>query len=74
LLELQPQTGRTHQLRVHCVAIGHPIVGDPVYGDGIGGLGLLARRLELVLADTAIRAEAPWPVAMQAAWGGALPD
>jgi 23S rRNA pseudouridine955/2504/2580 synthase len=31
-LELQPLTGRTHQLRVHCAAIGHPIVGDGKYG------------------------------------------
>jgi 23S rRNA pseudouridine1911/1915/1917 synthase len=32
LLELRPQTGRTHQLRVHLAAIGLPIAGDPVYG------------------------------------------
>ncbi len=31
LLELEPLTGRTHQLRLHCTHIGHPIVGDPVY-------------------------------------------
>jgi 23S rRNA pseudouridine1911/1915/1917 synthase len=31
LLELHLKTGRTHQIRVHCAAIGHPIVGDPVY-------------------------------------------
>lgn len=31
-LELYPITGRTHQLRVHCAAIGHPIVGDSIYG------------------------------------------
>jgi 23S rRNA pseudouridine1911/1915/1917 synthase len=31
LLELELKTGRTHQIRVHCAAIGHPIVGDPVY-------------------------------------------
>ncbi len=29
---LKPITGRTHQLRVHCAALGHPIVGDPAYG------------------------------------------
>jgi 23S rRNA-/tRNA-specific pseudouridylate synthase len=28
LLELEPVTGRTNQLRIHCAAIGHPIVGD----------------------------------------------
>jgi len=32
LLELQMKTGRTHQIRVHCAALGHPVVGDPVYG------------------------------------------
>src|SRR3712207_9574191 len=31
-VELQPFTGRTHQLRVHMAAIGHPIVGDGKYG------------------------------------------
>ena len=31
-LELEPVTGRSHQLRVHLKAIGHPIVGDPLYG------------------------------------------
>jgi len=33
LLELELHTGRTHQIRVHCRAFGHPLVGDPVYGD-----------------------------------------
>ena len=31
LLELNLKTGRTHQIRVHCTTIGHPVVGDPVY-------------------------------------------
>jgi tRNA pseudouridine32 synthase / 23S rRNA pseudouridine746 synthase len=31
-LALEPLTGRTHQLRVHCAAMGWPIAGDPIYG------------------------------------------
>ncbi len=33
-LSLKPVTGRTHQLRAHMEAIGHPIIGDPKYGRG----------------------------------------
>jgi 23S rRNA pseudouridine1911/1915/1917 synthase len=43
LLEAAPQTGRTHQIRVHLRSIGHPILGDRVYG----GTGDDARRLGL---------------------------
>ncbi len=32
LLEVGIHTGRTHQIRVHCAAMGHPVVGDPLYG------------------------------------------
>lgn len=32
-LRLMPLTGRSHQLRVHMLAIGHPILGDPIYSD-----------------------------------------
>ena len=35
-LELHPHTGRTHQIRVHCAALGCPILGDSVYGAGAG--------------------------------------
>ena len=34
LMELQLETGRTHQIRVHLAHIGHPVLGDPVYGAG----------------------------------------
>lgn len=33
-LMLFPRTGRSHQLRIHCQAIGHPILGDPLYAEG----------------------------------------
>jgi tRNA pseudouridine32 synthase/23S rRNA pseudouridine746 synthase len=33
-LLLHPVTGRSHQLRVHMLSIGHPILGDPLYGEG----------------------------------------
>ena len=33
-LELKPFTGRSHQIRLHLAAIGHPILGDPLYADG----------------------------------------
>ncbi len=32
-LLLKPETGRTHQLRIHCLAMGYPIIGDGLYGD-----------------------------------------
>lgn len=35
VLRLRPFTGRTHQLRVHMAAIGHPLLGDALYGNGI---------------------------------------
>jgi tRNA pseudouridine32 synthase/23S rRNA pseudouridine746 synthase len=35
-IELEPVTGRTHQLRVHMAAIGYPILGDLLYGNGLG--------------------------------------
>lgn len=45
LLLVRPRTGRTHQIRVHLSAIGHPVVGDPIYGTGQGNLMLHAWRL-----------------------------
>ena len=46
-LDLRPLTGRTHQLRVHCAAIGHPILGDGKYGSRTPGRITRARRLHL---------------------------
>ncbi len=71
LLELDLVTGRTHQIRVHLDAIGHPVAGDPVYGTGtsrrgpagLGRLFLHAWRLELTAPSDGhlIRATAPLP-------------
>jgi RluA family pseudouridine synthase len=70
-LELTPETGRTHQLRVHCARAGCPIVGDRLYGTAAAGqqLHLHARAIVLPLskAKPPIRVEAPPPAHMLAA-------
>jgi len=82
LLELKPRTGRTHQLRVHCQAMGWPILGDPVYGngkrDGAPALHLHARAIVVPMQDSKppIAAQAPTPAHMAQAiadCGGAPP-
>ncbi len=52
LVECRPATGRTHQIRVHLSAIGHPVVGDRVYASGAGAG---ARAPARVLAAAAAR-------------------
>jgi tRNA pseudouridine32 synthase/23S rRNA pseudouridine746 synthase len=76
LLELRPETGRTHQLRVHAASgIGHAITGDPYYGTAhAGGMMLHASDLSIARgAKSAIAAHAPFP-ARFAALGFADPD
>ncbi|HLB66433.1 MAG TPA: RluA family pseudouridine synthase [Candidatus Saccharimonadales bacterium] len=52
LIELRPETGRTHQLRVHLKQLNHPIVGDDLYdGSEAGRLYLHALSLELTLPN-----------------------
>ena len=63
------ETGRTHQIRVHMKAAGHPIIGDPLYGakkdrfSGIGGQCLHAAHLTLAHPETGeqMRFDAPLP-------------
>ena len=69
---LEPLTGRTHQLRVHCAAQGWPILGDPIYGGGRGGavpLQLLARAVAVPLYRNRdpVAVEAPVPPHMRGA-------
>jgi tRNA pseudouridine32 synthase/23S rRNA pseudouridine746 synthase len=72
-LALEPLTGRTHQLRVHCAAMGWPIVGDAIYGTAprSGGtvLHLHAREVVIPLYKNRgpIRVVAPVPAHMRAA-------
>ena len=69
LIEMRPETGRTHQLRVHAVhGLGVPIAGDPVYGRGVGPMLLHARSLRVDRgAKAPIEAMAPAPPSFAAA-------
>ena len=60
LVEARPKTGRTHQIRVHLAAIGHPIVGDRVYGKAskvVGRQFLHAARIAFTHPGTGERVE-----------------
>jgi len=69
LLAFQLATGRTHQIRVHCAAMGHPIVGDPMYSSthrfsvNLSGQVLHAQKLTLIhpVTQETICAIAPLP-------------
>jgi 23S rRNA pseudouridine1911/1915/1917 synthase len=69
LVHFRLGTGRTHQIRVHCLALGCPIVGDPLYGKGrslgvnLTGQLLHAWRLTLAhpMTGAQIQVEAPLP-------------
>jgi tRNA pseudouridine32 synthase / 23S rRNA pseudouridine746 synthase len=80
-LALEPVTGRTHQLRVHCAEMGWPIVGDAIYGNAprSGGpvLHLHAREVVIPLyknrAPVRVVAPAPphmWAMLQQCGWPG----
>ena len=71
-LALEPLTGRTHQLRVHCAEMGWPVLGDAVYGtaprNGGPGLHLHAREIVVPLYKNRepIRVTAPIPAHLRA--------
>jgi 23S rRNA pseudouridine1911/1915/1917 synthase len=75
LLEMDLVTGRTHQIRVHVAALGHPVAGDAVYGtgtarrgpDGLERLFLHAWRLVFAKPATGdlVRVEAPLPAGLE---------
>ncbi|WP_158965512.1 pseudouridine synthase [Chachezhania sediminis] len=65
-VKLMPRTGRSHQLRVHMLELGHPILGDPLYGGGLAEaprMMLHAEELRINAPDggTSLRFRAPAP-------------
>ena len=73
LVEVSPLTGRTHQIRVHMKAIGHPVVCDPIYGGrktvcppGLNRLFLHAQKLSFITpSGKAITLEADLPADLE---------
>lgn len=68
LVEVEPLSGRMHQIRVHLAAIGHPVIGDtkyaPAHAEGVSRLFLHASRLELPHPEggrpLVVESPAPW--------------
>jgi 23S rRNA pseudouridine1911/1915/1917 synthase len=75
LLEVRLETGRTHQIRVHLEAIGHPVCGDPTYGKGGAGAHGLERQFlhaaelgfEHPFTGEAVAVASPLPADLQSA-------
>jgi tRNA pseudouridine32 synthase / 23S rRNA pseudouridine746 synthase len=63
-LELRPETGRTHQLRVHCAHLGAPIAGDHIYGGDLARAG--ARHMHLHARAITVPFDRPNPVTVSA--------
>jgi len=55
LIEARPTTGRTHQIRVHLAAAGHPVLGDPLYGPDAAAASKGRQRLALRAVKLAYR-------------------
>ncbi len=72
LLEVEPVTGRTHQIRVHLAAVGHPVVGDATYGRPSAAVGrqfLHAHKLAfgMPLGGRTVEFESPLPADLREA-------
>ncbi len=68
LVEIKPKTGRTHQIRVHFKAIGHPLLGDTVYGTAskkIGYHALHAQNLEFTYNGISYQFSSPLDPVLQ---------
>ena len=68
LLRLELETGRTHQIRVHCAAIGHPVIGDATYAPNAPAFGMRRQGLHAAeldfdhpLTGEPLHFRAPWP-------------
>jgi len=80
LVALDPETGRTHQLRAHAAHAGAPLLGDPSYGGprrlrldggrvlGLGRVFLHAHAVELILDTESVRVSAPFPADFSELW------